>query len=447
MRVKRDEHIENGLFIFCKISWNVIKEGTKDISKIFDTSTRSIRNLSIALILCGICFYFMYFTNHTNMIIFSLIGLVLMSGIKNILVFKYQKWKEAKKIISLNKQFDDRFESIGFKDKLGKYPLLVQELENDYFKDFIFYSNIPISTWQSKKLDVEEILNKKIINIQTDHDDTSMKIIKVANLPEPNYVSFSRKYLSELPHEIWLGLNVYSQPVYMNLKTYPNLIVAGGTGGGKSTTAYSIYTQLRRHKQNHIILCDFKKNTFKSLVKWNNNKPCITSKEEFINMLNWAKKENARRLDLFNKFDECENIYEYNKLVGNSEQLKNIYIMIDELAIITSHEKRDSSIINIEDTITHLCQTGRSQGFCLMVFTQRPSTKTVPAEARANFMSRISSFQSDKNTSEMAVGDYTASELPPIEGRMVVKLASKHIECQMAHFKKEKIKYYLEENK
>ena len=98
---------------------------------------------------------------------------------------------------------------------------------------------------------------------------------------------------------------------------------------------------------------------------------------------------------------------------------------------------------NLEELIKHIAQTGRSQGIYLLVFTQRPSVKTVPAEARANFMSRLSSYQPDKNTSEMAIGDYSASELPDIVGRCILKLGGQKTEVQAVHFKKEDLPRYL----
>lgn len=441
-RIKQDEQIERGLYLFVRFIFSILKESSKDINKLVDLSQKSVRNLAIALIITGSCLAGITLTDYKTQIIMSLIGFVFFLGVKNIILIKYDKYKEAKNIISLNKQFDDRFEAIGFKDNMGKYPLLVKENETENFKNYLFYSCIPVSKWEAKKSDIEEILNKRIVSIKTDHNDTTIKKIQITKLPEPKFVKFDKKYFSQLPWEIWLGLNVYSEPVYIDLKQLPNLIFAGAAGGGKSTAAYNIYTQLRRHKENKIILCDFK-TTFKSLVKYNNNKPTLKTKEEFIEMLEWAKKENKRRIDLFNQYDECEDIYEYNKLVGDSDQLKFIHIMIDELAIIVSHDKKDSDTYFIENTITHMAQTARSQGFQLWIFTQRPSAKTVPAEARANFNTRVSVYQPDKNTSEMAVGDDSASKLPNIKGRAVVKLANNHIETQLAYLAKEEISKYL----
>lgn len=442
MRVKRDEQIEQGLFLFVKLIFDILKESTTDINKLVDLSQRSVKNLAIALIITGGCLFGICLTDYKTLIIVSLVGFVFFLGIKNMIKIKYEKYQEAKNIVSMNKQFDDRFEAIGFKDSMGKYPLLVKQNETENFKNYLFYSLIPVSKWESKKSDLEEILNQKIIKVTTDHDDTTIKKVQVTKLPEPKFVPFNKKYLSKLPYEIWLGLNVYSEAVYIDLKQLPNTIFAGAAGGGKSTAAYNIYTQLRRHPENKIILCDFK-TTFKSLVKYNNNKPTLKTREEFIKMLEWVKKENKRRIDLFNQFEDCEDIYEYNQLVPEEKQLKYIHIMIDELAIITSHEKRDKTIIWIEETITHMAQTSRSQGFQLWIFTQRPSAKTVPAEARANFNTRISVYQPDKNTSEMAVGDDSASKLPNVKGRAVVKLANEHIETQLAYLKKEDIGKYL----
>lgn len=357
----------------------------------------------------------------------------------NILLLKIKNKLETNKIIKLNKGIRNRFESINFKDYFGKVPIRTfKEADGKYFEEHIFYSNKPKTDWEKNKSQIEEILNQRIISIKNDEFDTAFKIIRTSKHKEPKYVVFSKKYFSTNPYELFLGLDIYGQPQYLNLFDYPHTIISGGTNGGKSTTAYSFFVQLKQHSCNKIILCDFKQNTFKSLVRYNNNKQPIEDKKNFISMMEWAKKENLRRLALFKDFELCENLKEYNNLVPEEKKLKNIFIMIDELAIIS--DKKDE---HMEELIKHIAQTGRSQGFYLLVLTQRPSAKTVPPEARANFMSRISSYQPDKITSEMAVGDDSATKLPDVIGRNIIKLAGKQIEIQMVHFKKEYLCKYL----
>ena len=351
-------------------------------------------------------------------------------------VFQYKVDKEVKKETIQKEKLDVKFFSIGFKDKLGVPPKLVcKESIDNYFYKLIFESEITTQEWISNKNKIEEIFNTRIISIER---EGGYKVCKCSKLPTPKLVLFDLAMLSNNPYEIFIGLDVYCQPVYINLYKNPHAIVAGSTNGGKSTTAYSMFTQLRRHDCNKIILCDFKKVTFKSLIKYNNNKKAIQNKDDFKTMLRWAKEENDKRIELFNAFDECENLKEYNNLVNPSKQLKNVFIFIDELAVIMKNNDKE-----LEKLITYLTQSGRSQGFYLLVFTQRPSAQTIPAEARANFNIRLSSFQPDKNTSEMAVGDDSCSKLPNIIGRCILKEGGVNKEVQAVLIDKSDISKYL----
>lgn len=377
-----------------------------------------------------------------NMLSASFFIFVILLGLISNTKLKISKKLLARNITKDNKEIKQRFESINFKDSLARFPLRVAKFEQgNYFEEHVFHSEISLASWQKNKSQIEEILNQRIISIKTDKKDTTMKIVKTSKLPEPTYVKWENKYFSKNPYEIFIGLDIYGQPTYLNLQKNPHTIISGGTNTGKSTNAFSFFTQLKQHACNRIILCDFKRVTFKSLIKFNNGKPPIINKKGFMDMMEWCKKENNRRIELFNKFDDCENLLEYNQLVENSDKLKNIFIFIDELAMIMDKPDKE-----LEELIKHIAQTGRSQGFYLLVFTQRPSAKTVPAEARANFMSRLSSYQPDKNTSEMAIGDYSASELPDIVGRCILKLGGNKTEVQAVHYKKEYLHKHLKVN-
>lgn len=416
-----------------------LKSSKTKLAKIFSLATLILASFLLGLTTIYIAMLSSNKAVSNNMLVASFFVFVVLLGFMLKTKIKISKYILAKKIENLNKNIRGRLQAINFKDSLARFPLLVARNDDGkYFEDYVFNSEIPLSSWVKNKKDIEEILNKRIINIVNDKNDTSMKIVKTTLLPEPMYVPFHSKYLSRNPYEIFLGLDIYGRPTYINLYKFPHAIVAGGTNTGKSTNAFSFFTQLKRHACNRIILCDFKGVTFKSLIKYNNNKPSIETKEKFVEMMKYLKEKNFERINLFKQFDDCENISEYNKLVDEKQKLKNIFVFIDELAMIMDKPDKE-----LEELIKHIAQTGRSQGLYLIVFTQRPSAKTVPPEARANFMTRLSSFQPDVATSEMAIGDKSANELPEIVGRVVLKLAGKKIEVQAVHLKKEDLPKYL----
>ena len=466
-RVKQDEEIENGIakciiFILKIIKWSGIlfasflkcyKDGflklakvakKKEVSKSARFMKYSLLSLATVANLTTVLYSYFIFIEQknpsNNLLILANPCCFCLLGLAN----KIEYYIEQRKITKLNKNLDEKFLAHKFYDGLKKIPLLVNTfLLDKYFQEYLFFSNISLASWKKNKDVIEEILNKRVLNIETIPNNLDMKKVIVALSPEPTYMPFSMEYIDNNPLKVWIGNSIYCEPLYYDFNISPHIIISGGTGKGKSVTALNFYTQLRLKKENRIILCDFKLNTFKILKKYNNNKSVITEKMKFYEMLKWVIKENERRTKLFSIDDEIEKITEWNNKYN--EKLQNIFIFIDELSVITGEAKKDNIVEEIENMICSIAKLGRSQGIHLVVFTQKPSVKVVPSEARSNFDGAITGALRDKYASEMAIGNDEATKITNIVGRMLVKNGGEVTEYQATFIDKNKLSEYLSE--
>jgi S-DNA-T family DNA segregation ATPase FtsK/SpoIIIE len=175
--------------------------------------------------------------------------------------------------------------------------------------------------------------------------------------------------------------------VVADLAAMPHLLVAGGTGSGKSVFINSLIMSLiyRLGPQDlRMILVDPKMlelNAFEGLPHLITN--VITDHGVAFNALNWAVEEMERRYRLMADAGS-KNIDSFNEK-KRSQKLPFIVIVVDELADIML-----SGGEAVELAITRLAQKARAAGIHLVIATQRPSTNVVTGLIKANMPSRLS---------------------------------------------------------
>jgi S-DNA-T family DNA segregation ATPase FtsK/SpoIIIE len=185
-----------------------------------------------------------------------------------------------------------------------------------------------------------------------------------------------------------LGKTTDGVPTFSDLAAMPHLLVAGGTGSGKSVFVNSLimgFLFRLTPQQLRLILVDPKMlelNVFDGIPHLITN--VITDNNIAYNALNWAVQEMDRRYALMAETGS-KNIDSFNEKQKGSNKLPFIVIIVDELAdLMMSGGKL------VEVAITRLAQKARAAGIHLVIATQRPSTDVVTGLIKANMPSRIS---------------------------------------------------------
>lgn len=184
-----------------------------------------------------------------------------------------------------------------------------------------------------------------------------------------------------------LGLATAGEPVTLDLRSMPHLLIAGATGAGKSVCINTIISSLVMHQDPskvRLLLIDPKRveltpyNGLPHLVT-----PVVVEPDRVVRLLRGAIQEMLRRYRLFEEA-KVRNIQSYNVSSKKLEPMPYFVICIDELADLMM-----TASFDVEQSVCRLAQLGRATGIHLVVATQRPSVDVVTGLIKANFPSRI----------------------------------------------------------
>ncbi len=209
-----------------------------------------------------------------------------------------------------------------------------------------------------------------------------------------------------------LGKDILGNPVMLDLKRQPHLLIAGATGAGKSVCVNSIITSLiYNYEPNYLrfILIDPKMvelqlyNGLPHLLT-----PVIVDPQTAPMVLKWAMHEMQRRYCLLSDMN-TRDIERYNEKIGRGnkgiERMPYIVIIIDEMADLMMTSKE------VEGYITRIAQKARAVGIHLVVATQRPSVDIITGIIKANFPARIAFQVAQKNDSRTIIDQNGAEKL------------------------------------
>jgi S-DNA-T family DNA segregation ATPase FtsK/SpoIIIE len=208
----------------------------------------------------------------------------------------------------------------------------------------------------------------------------------------------SRK--SSSPLNIGLGMDVSGQPIMVDLRDMPHLLLAGATGTGKSCCINSMVASVLLSAPPHEVRMLMVDPKYVELSHFNGIShllsPVITDPKKASGALAWVVREMEQRYQVLSKAG-VKNIIAYH--AGLKEGLEKevdekgekqfppmpyMLVVIDELADLMMVAPAE-----VEDSIARIAQMARAVGIHLVVATQRPSVDVVTGLIKANMPSRI----------------------------------------------------------
>lgn len=229
------------------------------------------------------------------------------------------------------------------------------------------------------------------------------QIIPVADiLHSPEFLNTDM----ELP--VAIGRTITNEVFVADLADMPHLLVAGATGQGKSVGLNVMLLSLLSKKspsEMKLILIDPKQvefSLYSSLESSYLACPVITETDEAERKLEALCSLMDERYELLSSVG-VRNIREYNAL-SIVEPMPYIVTVIDEYGdLILSADTK------IERTICRIAQKARAVGIHLIIATQRPDTKIVTGNIKANFPTRIA-FRTTTGIDSRVVLDQIGAE-------------------------------------
>ena len=255
-----------------------------------------------------------------------------------------------------------------------------------------------------------------------------------------------RETTMELP--IALGKTITNEVFMADLAKIPHLLVAGATGQGKSVGLNAIITSLLYKKHPNelkLVLIDPKKvefsiynpivNHFMAQIPTDddNEEAIITDVTKVIKTLNSLCALMDHRYDLL-KLAGARKITEYNKKYlehklnpnDGHEYMPYVVVIIDEFGDLIMTAGKE-----IESPIARIAQLARAVGIHMVIATQRPTTKIITGNIKANFPGRIA-FRTMARIDSMTILDQTGANQLIGRGDMLFVNGGEPIRVQCA---------------
>lgn len=309
---------------------------------------------------------------------------------------------------------------IGMVNAAGEAPVLLERWhkEGNLYAMRFMAKGFPLSVWEDMKEKIETAANITIARF--DEGNSRREIIMEyvsGNIVLPHLVRWNWDYLSPDDFKIALGESIMG-PVYIDLAQNPHVLVGGTTASGKTKLLELIGTQVIE-KCASLMIADYKGVDFSQFV---GRARIARNNEELWAVLEYLNEELERRKSAFVKHG-CRNIAEYSK---NEKWMPRIVLIVDEASLVfdtsgINDKAEKETVARILGALINLARVGRFAGIHVIVATQRPDTLSVPGALKANLDTRICARMPDDATSTVILDDGSATNLPSIKGRFLLR--------------------------
>lgn len=278
-------------------------------------------------------------------------------------------------------------------------------------------------------------INKILTNLAINLSGTSFRFEEIvrgkatSGLELPNDVRTSvglREAIENMPTgekysmNVPFGKDISGNVLSADIRKMPHLLVAGGTGSGKSIFMHStILSLIMRNtpEQLRILLIDPKKvemnyyDEIPHLIC-----PNISEAKEALVALRKLVDEMERRYLLFQE-NRVRDAGEFNTMAKEKgfEPLPTIVVFIDEYADLNEACKE------IRDPVVRIAQKARAAGIHLVIATQRPTVNVIDGLIKANLPCRVA-LKVSQNNDSLVILDESGAEKLQGNGDMIISI-------------------------
>lgn len=307
--------------------------------------------------------------------------------------------KCTKQALGLNiYDFKDLFEKTSFKNKSDEYPKLIDIVNEEYFKVYLFSPpvGIVLSDFEDKLENFAFFLGvkEKSLRIETRGYNIALKVMNKI----PNAI-YDPEIMKRRDFKIPLGYSLNDNKLILwNMIAANNThcYISGSSGGGKSVMLRLILSHLVNSKSKRDIelsIINTKRVDLKDFKYCKHTVNYMTGIEGVEGFLQDELDEMERRYILLEKND-CDDLTEFrNKFYKIPYRL----IVVEEISSYKGNKEYQRSM-------ELLASQGRGAGILLLLVTQLPSHEIMPNTIKCNINTTIGLKTKDSIRSEIIAG-------------------------------------------
>lgn len=341
----------------------------------------------------------------------------------------------------LSKDLGEAFLSVGLKNSIGRLPGYIFDRPVDEYTRRLRLTSagIPKTAFESAKEGLQTALRIYVDEIAQRVDQGTTDIV-YSHSPMPTVTAIDN--IRELGRWKFVVGRTRGRVVVADLLKVPHLLIAGQTGGGKSTFLAQFVTSLYlNNSDSDFTLIDLKGGMELSLFAELKRVSLVADIGEAINLLSLFSTKLEQRMVLLRE-NHCKNLESYLAIpeaerkyvegISEKHESRRHIIVIDEAAemFLAGYHADSRAIMTARRILSQIARQGRSVGIHLVVATQRPDAKSLDPQVKAN-LPGVLCFQMVNDASSISVlGNGRATELTSNAGRAIWKCGSEMVEVQ-----------------
>lgn len=279
-----------------------------------------------------------------------------------------------------------------------------------------------------KKLDELQQRGKPWANrweIDWDHGDRTA-VAFPARLPDFVPYPGSHQQWNKIP----IGVLADGTEACIDLTFAPHALVAGPTGSGKSVLQRAILLHALQHDF-RLVLIDPKRVELGGYAKYRQVGDVAKSLEDGVHAVqNVHDQMMARYAEM-----DASGVNHFQRLASPPPVLM---LMVDETFNFLAPEgikteegkERDALHARASTLLGEIARLGRAAGVHLVLATQRPDASVLKGELKNNLDARVAAGRMDTTPSLMVLDSDSATRLPKIKGRGILRFGGEEVEFQ-----------------
>ena len=269
------------------------------------------------------------------------------------------------------------------------------EAQKDYLKSYFRVKDIEFTDNLNGKIDLKLIDNSKF---------------------EKNYEIVPQK-----DYEVLTGYKDYT-PNLINMNRFPNMLIGGDVGTGKSRFLMVLLSNLIANCPDvDLYFMQIRKS---DLILFKDCKQCkyiardLTKARNLLKHINDLCIERDQIIEQYTVSDGIFNIEDYNRHFKNNK-MKYVYLVLEEFSFFMPNgaDSKEEKQLKREilGYIRQIVNSSRSVGVFTITSLQKPTKDSIPTDIKSQLSVRVAFKLLDKENSIVILGNSSATKLKPLE--------------------------------